>query len=208
MKSVKIKLPFGLDENNDLVHITDVVSGQKCNCVCPGCLSPLIAAKGIKNQHHFKHAVTNECDGGLESAIHLAAKKRISERKQITLSECTAIVTAKDSKDKVHKQYKNVAAVGTKIDLDHVEEEKSLHGIVADLFVHKGIRPLIIEIYYKHKVDDEKLLKIKSSKISAIEIDLSDLQPEDVKDWASFWLSINDPRRIRWLYNETQFFFY
>ena len=91
MKPIKIKLPFGLNENNILVHIADVKRGKKCYCVCPSCRSPLIAAKGSKKQHHFKHAFDNECKSGLESAVHLAAKKMIMERKQITFSKCVSI---------------------------------------------------------------------------------------------------------------------
>ncbi|TIG87143.1 competence protein CoiA family protein, partial [Legionella pneumophila] len=81
MKSLKIKLPFGLNENNVIVHITNVESGKNCNCICPSCSSPLIAAKGTKNQHHFKHTTTIECEGGLESAIHMAAKQIIKGAK-------------------------------------------------------------------------------------------------------------------------------
>ena len=85
MKVVEIKLPFGLNENNIIVHIADIESGDKCNLVCPSCKSPLIAVKGNKKQHHFRHKNFRECKGGLESAIHLAAKQMIMEKKQLTL---------------------------------------------------------------------------------------------------------------------------
>lgn len=89
-----IKLPFGLNENNHFVHIADVDRGKKCNCVCLECGSPLIASKGSKRQHHFKHAVENECKG--ESVIHRAAKQMIRERKQITLSRYIVSASKKD----------------------------------------------------------------------------------------------------------------
>src|SRR5690606_14260968 len=59
----------------------------------------------------------------------------------------------------------------------------------------------IIEIFYRHKVDDLKIEKIKEANISTIEIDLSDLTPDDVKDWEAFWSCINDPNRVQWLHN-------
>ena len=201
MKAAQIKLPFGLNEKNILIHISDVESGKKCGCVCPSCKSPLVAAKGNKNQHHFKHAVDVECEKGLESAIHLAAKQIITERKQLTLPECISIVLLTDSRGKEHKEEELVVREGTIVRFDSVREEIGLHGIRADILAMMSSKPLIIEIFYRHKVDDEKFLKIVEAKMSAVEIDLSDLTSDDVKDWDAFWSCINDPNRIHWLYN-------
>lgn len=201
IKSTKIKLPFGLNKNNVLVHIADVERGKKCQCVCPSCRSPLIAAKGSKKQPHFKHAVDNECGNGLESAVHLAAKKMIIERKQITLSKYVSIASATDSRGEEHKAEKTIIENGVIIDFDSVQEETELHGMKVDILAKKGNKSLIIEIFYSHKVEEEKLVKIAKADISAIEINLSDLMPEDVMDWEAFWLYLNDPQRIHWLYN-------
>ncbi|KKM04060.1 hypothetical protein LCGC14_1768050 [marine sediment metagenome] len=200
MKPKKIKLPFGLNENNILVHITYVERGKKCYCVCPSCRSPLIAAKGSKKQPHFKHAVVNECEGGMESAIHLAAKQMIMEKKQITLPKYVSIASATDSRGIKHTEGKTVVEDGTVITFDSVQEETELHGMKADILAKKGNKSLIIEIFYRHKVEDQKLVKITEANISAIEINLSDLTPEDVKNWETFWLCINDPRRVQWLH--------
>ncbi|WP_367607875.1 competence protein CoiA family protein [Legionella sp. W05-934-2] len=201
MKFLKIKLPFGLNENNTIAHISSVDSGKNCNCVCPSCGSSLIAAKGTKNQHHFKHASTNECVGGLESAIHLAAKQIIMERRQIKLPEFTIIESALDSKSIMHTESKTIVKNGRVISFDSVQEEQAFNGMKADIQGIKKNEKLIIEIFYRHKVDDQKIDKIKEANISAIEIDLSDLTPEDVKDWETFWSCINEPKRIQWLNN-------
>lgn len=204
MKEVRwktIKLPFGLNENNMLVHVDEVERGKKCNCVCPGCGSSLIASKGRKNQPHFKHAANNECDGGLESAIHLAAKKMILERKQITLPKLECVVTASDSRGISHKKRETIVKEAMSIKLDFVQEEAELNGIRADLLAEKNNTRLIIEIFFRHKVDDQKLEKITSSNVSAIEINLSDLNPKEVQNWEVFWACLNDPERVRWLYN-------
>ncbi|HIF0282833.1 TPA: competence protein CoiA family protein [Legionella pneumophila] len=201
MKSLKIKLPFGLNENKSIVHIANVASGKNCNCICPSCNSPLIAAKGTKNQHHFKHATTIECEGGLESAIHMAAKQIIKERKQIKLPEYTINKTILDSKEKMHLEYKTLVEKGRSIYFDSVQEEQELNEIRADILAIASNQKLIIEIFYRHKVDDQKIEKIKADNISTIEINLSDLKPDDVKDWETFWLCINDPNRAQWLYN-------
>jgi len=196
-----IKLPFGFNENKILVHIADVERGRNCKCVCPGCGSSLIANKGSKNQPHFKHAVDNKCKG--ESAIHLAAKQIIRERKRITLPGYNIVRSAvKDSRGEMHRiEPKIVVKNGEIINFDSVQEEMVLHGMKADILAQKGNTPLIIEIFYRHKVEDQKRLKIFEANISAIEIDLSGLTPEDIKNWETFWLYINDVNRIRWLHN-------
>lgn len=201
MKSLKIKLPFGLNENNVIVHIANVENGKSCNCICPSCSTPLIAAKGTKNQHHFKHATTIECEGGLESAIHMAAKQIIKERKQIKLPEYTINKTLFDSKGKVHFASKNLVEKGRSISFDSVQEEQELNEMRADILAITNNQKLMIEVFYRHKVDEQKIEKIKAANISTIEIDLSDLTPDDVRNWETFWLCINDPNRGQWLYN-------
>lgn len=68
-----IKMPFARNEDNKLVHISEVENDKKCNCVGLDCGSFLIACnEGLKQQHHFKHAVENECKG--KGVIHQAAK--------------------------------------------------------------------------------------------------------------------------------------
>ncbi len=194
-----VKQPFGLNENNRIVHIADVESGKKCNCVCPDCGSSLVARKGNDRQHHFKHAVVSACEG--EGAIHRAGKQIIAERKQITLSEHSISVSKKDSKGREYTVEKPVVENGTNIRFDSVQEEVELHGMRADILAKKGNSQLIIEVFYRHKVDDQKCEKIVEANISAIEINLSDWKQKDIKDWETFWLYINDPQRVRWLHN-------
>lgn len=199
MKS--IKLPFGLNKNNALVHVTDVERGKSCNCFCPDCKSPLIASKGTKKQPHFKHAVDNNCEGGLESAIHLAAKQIIREKKQISLSAFILKRSVKDSKNIRYVEEKTVIKRGTIVQFDSIIEEAELHGMRVDILAKKGMTRLIIEIFYRHKVDTQKRQKIVDANISAIEIDLSDLTSDDVRNWQAFELSLNDPKRVEWLHN-------
>ena len=194
----QVRLPFGLNENNTLVHVSDVNRGKACGCVCPGCRSPLIAAKGKLKQHHFRHDGGDACKGGIESAIHLAAKQIISERKQITLPEYNIVSPLRDSR---WKQYSKCFISCQEIEFESVEEEVGLNGIVADVLAKINGRPLVIEIFYRHKVDDEKIDKIKKAGLSAIEIDLSELTIEDLKDWEHFWSYLNDIQHIQWLNN-------
>lgn len=203
-----IKLPFGLNENKILVHVTEVEKGKKCNCFCLDCKSPLVASKGSIYQPHFKHAVDNGCEGGFESAIHLAAKQVIKKRKQVTVSKFTSIASSNDSLGVIHSSQKTIVKNGTIIRFDSVEEEVEVAGMRADILAKKGGTPLIIEIFYRHKVEDQKRKKIADADISAIEIDLSDLTPKDVKDWKTFELYLNDPKRVEWLHNAKDRIYY
>lgn len=196
-----IKLPFGLNESGVLVHISEVEKGKKCGCICPGCKSPLIARKGEKRQEHFKHAAVIECEDAFESAVHLAAKRIIAERKRLTLPQYPISVSKKDSRGREYTAQKTIVKHGTSIDFASVEEEVELHGMRADIVAKKGAHQLLVEIFYRHKVDDEKRKKIAEARISAIEIDLSALLPKDVEDWEAFWLYINDPQHVQWLHN-------
>jgi hypothetical protein len=200
MNAVNIKLPFGLDENNNFVHISNAERGKKCGCVCPSCKSPLIAAKG-RIQHHFRHANDNESESCSESAIHLAAKDIILKKKQITLPNCVSIISEYDSKGKEHKEEEIVVQTGTVIYFDSVVAEKELYGMEADILAAKEGKELVIEIFYRHKVDEHKKEKIINANISAIEIDLSKLMYEDIKTPESFWAYISNPEHIQWLYN-------
>ncbi|ADI38447.1 hypothetical protein [Waddlia chondrophila] len=201
MKS--IKMPFGLNSDGNLVHISEVVNGKKCDCICPSCKAPLTAAKGNIKQHHFKHAIDSGCESGLESSIHLAAKEIIKEKKTIKLPENVLVLEKKDSKGLPHHESTIIVEAGLLIKFDFVEEEKIIDGMIVDLLAKKQEKQLIIEIYFRHNVDDEKIQKIKNSNISAIELDLSNLSPEDLIDRNTFWNYINNPERAQWLYNST-----
>lgn len=73
-----MKLTYGLDEQGQLAHISEVERGDACGCLCPACNSPLRAKKGEVVQHHFAH-VNAECEHAVESALHLAAKEVLAE---------------------------------------------------------------------------------------------------------------------------------
>lgn len=62
-------------KNGKTVHISEVESGLKCECICPACGEALIARKGKKVIHHFAHKSTEECEYGYQTSLHLVARK-------------------------------------------------------------------------------------------------------------------------------------
>jgi len=185
--NLKIKLPFGL-KNNDLVHISEVKKGLECNCVCSACNHPLIARKGDKNQHHFAHYRTKECEHALESALHLAAKKILESEKRIRLPRVTIEKWDYEvSEEKV-------------ISFDEVRLETRLDSIIPDVIVYAKGRPLIIEIAVTHFTEKAKLQKIRSMNISTLEISLNQISKnipyEELKD-----VIIQSTDTKKWIYN-------
>ena len=79
-----IKLPYAL-KDGELVHISEVERGLSCSCICPNCKGQLIARKGEYKSDHFAHYSTGECQGALETTLHLVAKKILEKCHYITL---------------------------------------------------------------------------------------------------------------------------
>lgn len=54
---------------------------------------------------------------------------------------------------------------------DSISDEVWFHEMKVDILARKGNNDLIVEILYTHRVDNDKLSKIKKANRSAIEID-------------------------------------
>lgn len=82
----QFQVPFGLRDGR-LFEPLEVERGKACGCTCPGCGAALIAkhAPAGKVAPHFAHASGEGCSTGLESALHLAAKQLIADRKELYL---------------------------------------------------------------------------------------------------------------------------
>lgn len=165
--------PFGMLEGQ-LVTVNDVSSGLACGCLCPACGAPLVARKGPKNVHHFSHAVKTDCKGALETALHLKAKDILSRFSQINLPPYY-------HPEKYHKPwidhkpciyYYSSALVEAKI--GKIRPDVILNGIEA--------KPLIIEIFVTHAIDNQKAIEIKELGLPCLEIDLRYLKKLNLLD--------------------------
>ena len=72
-------LTYALNAEGKLVHVDSVPNGMACGCFCTYCGEPLQAKQGEKRKHHFSHLSGTECEGGVESMLHLLAKEKIQE---------------------------------------------------------------------------------------------------------------------------------
>ncbi|RED48804.1 competence protein CoiA family protein [Seonamhaeicola aphaedonensis] len=165
---MSIELTYALHKK-ELVHISQVVSGKACNCVCPYCKSALVARKGKIKQHHFAHYHAEECEGAYESMLHLLAKEIIEAEKRFVIPAL-----------KVYDHQHRISVVLTKsceVEVDSVELEVSFGNFRPDIVLNIGNKKVFVEIAVTHFVDDEKLEKLKNFGVSTIEIDLSKLEP-------------------------------
>lgn len=160
------------------VYIDDVPNGKKCGCFCAECHSELIAKQGNVKAHHFAHASGNDSIKCSQTALHLLAKEIIADEKRIP-----AFVDG------------NIAFVA----VDSVEQEKNLGDIKPDLYAEYDGKPVAIEIFVFHAVDDEKFAKIQNHRLTTFEINLSELAfetREEVKQ------AIYDVKNVRPIYDE------
>jgi hypothetical protein len=181
-----------------LIHISQAERGLKCGLFCPACRKPLIARKGKLTQHHFAHYKSAECKYAQETAVHLLAKEAIAESGEIFVPELTICKEAWNERSYIISEKQTYK-------IDSVEVESRIGSIRPDLTVFIKGHPLLIEICVTHKVDSEKLSKIKEINISAIEIDLSDIDQSITKDLLLQY--IHEGTMTKWLYNRKEAFF-
>ena len=190
------KLIYALKDGN-IVSIDDIDKvherGKKCGCVCPACGNKLWARIGDQRMPHFAHEPHTHCEYGYESSLHLAAKDILSRSEKMVVPP-VYVEFPQSGKPK------ELLYPEKKIDIDCVKLENRFDDIIPDIVVYSGEQIYFIEIYVTHRIDDEKLKKLKEQNISTIEIDLSkekrDISVEELSD---ILLKASD--RKSWKYN-------
>lgn len=137
----------------NVVHVSEVLRGNACDCICIECGNELQARKGKARRHHFKHITGTECDG--ETILHKLAKKILSNNRQLALPNQAD-----------YFKYTEVI------------EECKLEGIRPDIILVTSSDKVLVEIAVTSFITDEKLEKIKTLNYNAFEIDLSSLPRE------------------------------
>lgn len=187
--SGRARLAFAERRDGTIAHVSEVVSGLNCDCVCPACGYPVVARRGRIVEHHFAHHVLRNCRYAAETALHKFAKQVLERHRRILVPEIKAEQDGQCL----------VAHKGGDYEVDEVILERRLTGLVPDVIVRKGGRELLVEIFVTHACDEKKLQRIREQGIAAIEIDLSDytndFTPESVEDA----ILRSAPRK--WLYN-------
>jgi len=167
---------FAIDKEGRVRSVDEVARGLACDCTCPSCGRPVMARQGEVREWHFAHAVESDCDGGLESTLHLAAK-------QLLLDNCGLSVPEIRIETEVHLPDGRVGK-GTAfrpeqwIDFQSVEAEKSIGTIRPDIVAVVGNSMLFVEVAVTHFVDSEKRATLEKLGVPTIEINLANFQGE------------------------------
>jgi len=168
----KLKIPLGLRDGL-LLAPSEVPNGLACGCSCPGCGAQLIAKHPREKIAHFAHHSTEACLAGYETALHLAAKKVLLQRREVVVPGISAQSSLYDRETGAEVTVSKTIA-SKNVTLDSVEEEsREFEGIVPDIIATFNGKLLFIEIAVTHFVDDAKLEKLQQIGIPAFEIDLS-----------------------------------
>ena len=201
MKISNNKIPFGL-KDGVLVGVSEVQSGLACGCVCPSCHRKLQANKGKKVSHYFSHdpsKQTRACESAFETSIHLMAKQILSEEGVAKFPELSVKVTQDDKNGQAHEEV-GIVTEESLMKFSHVELEKRLEEIRPDIIAYQDSIPYLIEIAVTHFSDSEKVKRIRSKNIHAIEVDLSKVTYTTTKEELT-QLIIDKVDNKKWLSN-------
>lgn len=165
-----VKLIFAL-RKHQMLSIEEVDRGLACNCYCPQCNARLVAKKGDKQIHHFAHFNRSDCDGALETSLHLMAKQIIAQQKRMVLPP-------------VHLHRQDGVLSGARlIQFEKVQVEQYVDHFTPDLTLVKGDKKLHVEILVTHSVENKKLYWIRKKSIPVIEIDVMSIYEDLIKTY-------------------------
>ncbi|MFC5550286.1 hypothetical protein [Massilia aerilata] len=170
-----LKVPFGRKGDELFAPSAALPTGLDCQCICPGCGAKLILKQGSRRRH-FAHHNAPGSDQCVESAIHAAAKQVLIECGGLLVPEVSFYISAAAQDGQMlHEQ--EVLSTQRRIRFDHAAAEVTIGDIRPDVVGYRGERQLLVEMFFRHRVDEEKRDKLKRLGFPALEIDLSDLDP-------------------------------
>lgn len=174
MENSSLHQLFAMDKEGRIRSVEEVTRGLACECICPSCGAPVIARQGAVREWHFAHTAESDCKGGMETALHLAAKQLLLESGGLTIPEIRVQreVQLPDGRVGRGEAYRPERWV----DFQTVEAEKTVGTIRPDIVAAVGSEMLFIEIAVTHFVDEEKRSTLASYEAPTLEIDLASYQ--------------------------------
>lgn len=194
---------FGLKDGR-MCAPADVQYGLACGCTCIGCGATLVAKKGAKKRWHFAHHNVEMGNSCAESAIHAAAKQVLLEHNWLRLPGMRVVVFGQATSGQALEE-SSVLSEERVVRFERTCAEVWEDGIRPDVVGYRGERRLLVEMYFRHRVDENKRRKIGKLKLPTIEVDLSDLDVSTGFD-AIAQRVIHETRYKSWLFfpNEEQ----
>ncbi len=199
-----MKIPIGLHKDTaEIVLVDDLTEDQrglKCECVCPGCETTLVARWGESTQKHFAHYRRNDNSSCQETALHLLGKYVVSQLKAISLRKFDIMPTAKFDMLGVTHKPNTVSIFGDEpVIINSSQEEVAIGNIRTDVYSKVSYQQykadFNFEIKVWHKIDTEKYERIKELDINTIELDISHLLKDNDFTFDSVKRAINYPEK-------------
>ncbi|MFC0132985.1 hypothetical protein [Massilia eurypsychrophila] len=175
--AIGLKVPFG--RLGRMVAPTDSLErGLACGCECPGCSTKLLLIHGKKRLYfaHCNAPATNRC---VELSIHSAAIQVLMEANYMPLP-LLHVEVAKRATDwtevqRSHRVREYKIAYFDQCRAEVTYTDGDFGTIRADVVCYTQGQELLVEMWYTHAVDADKIAKIERLGMPAIEIYLGDL---------------------------------
>ena len=141
-------------ETGELLHISDVPSGLKCDCICAACGQPFEAKKGDIRRHHFAHVSNYKCMYASEVAIYKAMADVLEKKRQMTLPPIELRFPAWHTAERLQD--------GKTIPIDAIEFKCEPLSYPPFLMVHSQGSILRILLDFDNYYDDNDLMELSS----------------------------------------------
>jgi competence protein CoiA len=172
----ELLLPFATRiADLNLVSPDEVARGAACNCLCPGCDSPVIARQGTEREWHFAHAKGGTCQNGYEVSVHEIAKQMIRHRAELLLPALDIEVSANDSFGLRIVERMHVLNAET-VRLDGCKTSQKRDEVTADVAGRIADQEILVEITVFHRLMPEKRDRLIATGIPSLQIDLSEFK--------------------------------
>lgn len=170
----QLRLRYALikDTTEGLKFVDNVPNGLKCNCVCPHCGKELVARNNPKNkrEHHFAHRGGADCKGARMTTLHKLAQEVIAAETKVMLPEYRKQFVQKEAELRTFEQVRLEAVC-------KIEDSTRRPDCIG--YNNNENDSLWIEIYCRHKIDENKRDEIRRSSQACIEIDFSNILNTD-----------------------------
>lgn len=198
-----LQVPFGRRADGRLVEVAEVERGLACACTCPGCGEPLLAKKGEVNVQHFAHQSGSDCATGAETALHLAAKQLVADKRWLRLPALEVYASRRDPELGLFEARKWFGADDA-WRFDRVALEQTVGPVRPDALGFIENVGHAIEIRVTHEVDEPKQKQLALLRLPSIEVDLSSVVGRVFTFEVLEALVIDSVEHKRWLYHPRQ----
>jgi len=206
---------FAFDVKNNVIHISQAESGRN-GYFCMGCKVQMEARKGKIREHYFAHipkeiGITRKCTYSDETYRHKLARHILLKLKKVTVpavrifppngeegeaqivrKKRILIAESATTEKTVFEDENGVINIGSKTD----SKERNILLRPDVIFYDEKQNPILfIEVVATHKIDRDKLIKLKRIGIDCISIIIPKSSPQDIER------TFSKSNRTKWVFN-------